>query len=450
MNTSKRVLCIALDLVLLASVFAFADNEESDYLDKDNYIKLGLYYGTTNYASSITINSDYGFNVYEESSGVLVNHIDDTSISFDLSDSDVSGYIYMSAAEDPDSRLITMKTDRDSSFKTYRDGIYLIFRNGFRVINYLTLEHYVWGIVNREMSSRNPEEALRAQAIAARTYALYIKNNSSSHSSMGFDLCSTTHCQVYGGVASENSVTTQACKDTEGLIMTYDGEAIYAVFSANSGGGYTMSVYDAWGIDMEKHPYLQSVEDPYTPEHRWETTYLFSELADRLKTKLGLDIGDIVKVEVSDTNSFGAVTGLLLTGTNGQKRIPRSQIMSTFNLKSTFFCIGNDGYNEITKAEATPEYTYVLTTNGVQQVASSLLYIYNGSTTSKMAITKANSYSMTNDVCTDGYCYMRGIGFGHGIGMSQNGAITMARDYGMTYDQILNFYYTDITIENYR
>ena len=90
-----------------------------------------------------------------------------------------------------------------------------------------------------------------------------------------------------------------------------------------------------------------------------------------------------------------------------------------------------------------------MTSQGLREMESSGLYIFDGSSISKMPVSASGEYSMINDVCTDGYVYMRGIGHGHGIGMSQNGAIVMAKDYAKNYDEILNFYYTGITIEHY-
>ena len=160
----------------------------------------------------------------------------------------------------------------------------------------------------------------------------------------------------------------------------------------------------------------------------------------------GTDIGEIRKFEITNHNLTGHVTQITVTGSNGVKVIPRSQIMSVFNLKSTFFCIGSSDYNEITKQEGTPDSMYVLSANGVSQVASSEIYVYNGSSVYKMPTFLAGSYSMEDDVCTDGMVYMRGLGHGHGIGVCQTGDYAMAKA-GYTFEDILHQYYIGVTIQ---
>lgn len=472
MKTIKRIIPIIVILALLipSCVISFAEGEtdtalitldtevideattEAEALDSSKYIRIGLYWGE-NCKQTITLESEYGFILYDEN-GYKLMDIPETSLTMDISSEYLAhkeGRIFMSAAENEDDRIVTMTTD--SGTKKYRDGIWLYENSGLRIINYVTFEHYVWGVVNCEMSKSYPLEALKAQAVAARTYAMFIKGNRAGHYNYGFDLCTTQDCQVYRGVSSESDITTQACKETEGLIMTYDGQPVYALFSAYNAGGYSMSIYDAWGIDEDhsKYPYLVSVSDPYTPVYTWATTYTFEEMRTRIIEGLGKDPGTIYKVEIADTNSFGSVTGMKIycDAYPDGLRIPRSQIQSVFHLKSKFFCIGDDEYNEIETVEATPATYTVATSYGDVEMSTSQLYVCSTKGINQLEVKTQTTYSMTNDVCETGYVYMNGMGYGHGIGLSQVGARNMARDYGYNYEYILKHYYTGVTIEHY-
>jgi len=104
---------------------------------------------------------------------------------------------------------------------------------GIQVVNELGLEDYLLGVVPQEMSPSWPLEALKAQAVAARTFTL---KNMNKHHVDGFDLCDTSHCQVYGGVAAEHEATSIAVGDTAGLVLKYDGDLIDAYYHASSGG----------------------------------------------------------------------------------------------------------------------------------------------------------------------------------------------------------------------
>lgn len=437
-------------IIVLALCFAFGGvvYAEGEQLDDSRYIRVGLFWGM-NSKSSVRLSCSNGFTLYD-GNGNKLQDIAETTLDIDTASQYLANResrIFMARGEDEDSRIVTLSTDKGT--KQYRDGILLYENRGLRVINYVTVEHYVWGVVNREMSSSNPLEALKAQAVAARTYALRIKYSASDsgHHNYGFDVCATTDCQVYGAYSSESDVTTRACRETEGLIALYNGAPAFAYFSAYSGGGYTMSLYDAWGLD--DLPYLRTAPDVYTPEYHWETDYRFETIRQRILDYYKEDIGSVLRFEISDRNESGAVTGIIVTGSNGSKKIPRSQIMAVFNLKSTFFCIGNSGYKTIEKEEPTAESYYVLSAGGLETVPTSGLYVYDGNAVSKLPVKYSASYTMENDICTDGMVYMRGLGYGHGIGMSQRGAIIMARDYAKSYADILNYYYPGITIEHY-
>ena len=158
-----------------------------------------------------------------------------------------------------DSDKITIRTLNPESYicvkqKWYRGTIHIININGnLTVINDVNLESYVKGVTPAEMPSSWNIEALKAQAIAVRSYAIA---NLGKHASDGFDLLDSTQDQVYNGVLAETVNATKAVEETTGLVLTYNNKIISTMYSA-SAGGYTKSAFEAWGNDI---PYLQSVK----------------------------------------------------------------------------------------------------------------------------------------------------------------------------------------------
>lgn len=138
--------------------------------------------------------------------------------------------------------------------KWYKGSIHIINNEGvLTVINDVGIEDYVKGVTPAEMPSSWNMEALKAQAIAVRSYAIA---NLGKHASKGYDLVDSTMDQVYNGVLSETAATNQAVDETKGLVLTYDNKIISTMYSA-SAGGQTKSALEAWGNDI---PYLQSVK----------------------------------------------------------------------------------------------------------------------------------------------------------------------------------------------
>ncbi|MCD8378322.1 MAG: SpoIID/LytB domain-containing protein [Candidatus Gastranaerophilales bacterium] len=124
--------------------------------------------------------------------------------------------------------------------------------NTLTVINDICMENYIQGVLSSEMPSSWDMEALKAQAIAARTYAVA---NYGKHCQEGFDLVDTQMDQVYNGIEAETENSNKAVLETEGIIMIYNNKPITAMYSS-SAGGQTHSALEAWGNNI---PYLQSV-----------------------------------------------------------------------------------------------------------------------------------------------------------------------------------------------
>ena len=134
-----------------------------------------------------------------------------------------------------------------------------------RVVNTVGLEQYLWGVVPSEMPDTWPAEALKSQAIVARTYALTHLQNGSGD----FDVYPDTRSQVYGGISAESAPRDDAVNGTAGQVVLYKGELAETFFFSSS-GGRTANVQDVWG--SKPTPYLVSVPDPYdtlSPYHDW-------------------------------------------------------------------------------------------------------------------------------------------------------------------------------------
>ena len=162
------------------------------------------------------------------------------------------------------------------------------------VVSVVDMETYIKGVIPFEMSNDWPLEALKAQAICARSYA-YNNISQNKHSAHHFDVCSSTDCQVYRGAGSNVSSyqstdrTDRAVEETAGEYALYDGTVIEAFYSSSHGGA-SEDVYNVWGSSREKYPYLCGVEDPYEQDvaslnsySSWTVRYTASELTSLLQ-----------------------------------------------------------------------------------------------------------------------------------------------------------------------
>ena len=158
-------------------------------------------------------------------------------------------------------------------------------RNTFTVVNELPLEEYLWGVVPNELNpvTFGELEALKAQAVAARTY---IVRNLGQYKNEGYDICASDSCQVYMGQGTENSLATQAVNDTRGVIAVYRDQPINALYSSTCGG----RTEDAENIFDEKSPYLVSTICEYKhPEPlRFTTSRSFPDWKDAVLTVAGV------------------------------------------------------------------------------------------------------------------------------------------------------------------
>ncbi len=191
------------------------------------------------------------------------------------------------------------------------------------VVNVLGIEKYLSSVVGSEMPAKWPIEALKAQAIASRTYALKQKGNNL------FDIDSTQKNQVYNGLESRTYKTIRAVKSTRSLVLTYKNKLINALFHSSS-GGMTENSQDVW---KNKYPYLSSVKDfdKNNPKFKWQKKISSNELID-----LFPKIGGLKNIEILDITSTGRVKNVKLIGVYGSDQISGVVLRKRLGLKSNF------------------------------------------------------------------------------------------------------------------
>lgn len=309
--------------------------------------------------------------------------------------------------------------------KAYRGDIHLRAQiDGIVVINELLLEDYLLGVVPKEMPVDWPMEALKAQTVAARTFALY---NLHKHEAEGFDLCATTHCQVYGGADEEQQRSSAAVLATRGQVMLFDGKPIYAPFHTDS-GGFTENSEDVWGTYL---PYLRAVKDEDTeaPAHQWTVNFTPAQLQTKLQAA-GYAIGTLQSIELSplqtagknygDRSAAGRVKNMRFIGSASSVSLTGTKVRSILGLKSNYFDI-----------------------RGLLRKNNSLLIPGNAYAKTEHYTNKADSQNSKKNTIAD--IVFEGHGWGHGLGFSQWGAKEMAQHSDCA--GILTHYYTNIEIK---
>ena len=363
-------------------------------------------------------------------------------------------------------------------FKGYR------YYGGFRyerigggnltVVNIVDLETYIKGVVPYEMSSSWPLEALKVQAVCARSYA-YINIHSGKHTSYHFDVCNTTDCQAYYGAGTNSSSyqaterTDQAVDETAGEYAWYDGQVIEAFYSSSHGGA-SESVYNVWGTSLEQYPYLCGVEDPYEADmasknsySSWTVSYTSSELAQRLEN-YGYDASSGIESLTLTYSDLGNVIQVRVNYRDGgSDTIRPSSMRSVFGISSIRFTVNGQAAssgsgttsssgggltaNGSTSLDSQGTYTVISGSGSLSQAGLDGLYAISGSGSITPAEDAASGGGSGTDtptgtqVTVSGSSYsFQGSGNGHQLGLSQYGAWAMA-ERGFTYEEIIEFYY---------
>jgi SpoIID/LytB domain protein len=270
------------------------------------------------------------------------------------------------------------------------DFVAVITANSVRIINVIDPDTYIKGVIPSEVESTWPAETLKAQAVAARTYAWWSVLQARKSTS-DFDMDDTVSYQAYMGNTKRAVSSDEAADATEGLVMFYNGEIIKSYFAADS-GGYTEDageVFDALPYCLAKP---ETYDQTLYPASAWVKSISASDLTTALVTSGAIPSGVTVqKIRVNDTDrtTSGRARVVTITGTNGQLySVTGPKFRYATKIRSNLFTVDFDGV-------------------------------------------KFN---------------FAGKGFGHGVGMAQIGALQYVKQLGWTYDQVLNFYYSGILI----
>lgn len=269
--------------------------------------------------------------------------------------------------------------------RRYRGALELRHKSGgLTAVNIVPVDGYLRSVVPEEMPVDWPAEAIKAQSVAARSFALASRGR---HASEGYDLCTTTHCQLYTGTTAEKSASNAAIKATRGEVLTYGGKPIEALFHTDS-GGMTENSEAVWGSHV---PYLRAAKDTPAKTMPWTKAISRADLERKLAAK-GHDIGKVRSLVLSplaigrsakDRTASGRVKTMTVKGTKGTATLSGTTWRSLLGLKSTLF-----------------------------------------------------DAKLAKDMVT-----FTGYGSGHGLGISQWGAERMAAK-GASYAEILHHYYT--------
>lgn len=294
-------------------------------------------------------------------------------------------------------------------------GKFLVKSNeeGITVINTVAIEDYLKSVVPSEMETSADIEALKAQAIVARTYAIA---TCGKHKKSGYDLCNTTCCQVYKGVREENGKTNKAVTATKGLVIFHSGKPINAYYCASC-GGYTESAEEAWP-GAQPVAYAKVIKCPHClkdSKMSWSYKIKVSEFISKMRAA-GFTINDINSAELYDKTRSGRFNTVEMRGSFGTLYYSAEifrKIFGNNNIRSSFFNIIIDKPKTITKNFKFSKIDDI--------------------------IKARNTYNHNNS--QNSYITFAGSGYGHGVGMCQHGAKKMAAG-GKNFRYIINYYFT--------
>jgi len=313
--------------------------------------------------------------------------------------------------------------------------------NRFIVVSIMHVDDYLKGVVPREMPASWHLEALKAQAVVARTYTYANRNR---HAALGFDLCHlSTCCQAYGGVEWEHPASNRAVDETAGVIALFNGRPASTFYHSDS-GGHTENVENVWTRPI---PYLIGVADPFgalagSTQANWQRDLSQAELQQIARFNGG-DVGTILAVEVASRFPSGRVSSLVVTGTRGVLSLTRQQprlpdgSAGLFALRSTMYRVTSRAAPVVVQSAH-----QTTTLPGLQGVQVATATGVQALPLAEQHTVRAAGGNGTLNSTPSSFTFS-GSGWGHGVGMSQWGARGMA-ELGHTYREILLHYYRGI------
>ncbi len=331
-----------------------------------------------------------------------------------------------------------------------------------KVVNYIGVERYLVSVVGSEMPKSWPMAALKAQAVAARTYALQQVGRNGF-----YDINSTEANQVYLGIESETESTRKAVASTRSLVLTHKGKLINAVFHSSSGGATEASGL-VWKRQM---PYLVSVpdHDQHSPFSDWQVKF------DPKQLKAAFSgVGGVKNIQVLRSTKTGRVLDVRVVGSRGELELTGQELRRRLGLKSTLVSFEMIADKSI--ANKKPSNTSSLVSAWFESSSNrrkTSLFArrnrsssQNGSHQSDKALASSTSFPLLNaysvppppllvlkmppsipssDLVKKNILLVKGSGSGHGVGMSQWGAYGLAMK-GVNFRRILTYYYKGVAI----
>lgn len=323
-----------------------------------------------------------------------------------------SGAIRISPRQ-PGEKLTVTTLTRGYGVPSYGGIIELVANGGVAVINEIPFEEYLYGVVPSEMPASYEMEALKCQAVCARSYA-YHQMQEMAYPQYQAQVDDSTAFQVYGNSEIQPSVI-QAVDETAGQKLWYQGQVAAAYYYSTSCGMSTDMT--AWGGSAgEETAYLKSISisgeqgdyEKELPWYRWEAAIPKTVISALVSEYAETDIGNLTRLEVTERGAGGVALVLVAEGDRG------SAVIETENKIRR--ALGGSGY-EIMKQDGNLTPARDLLPSAFFEIEEQPEQII-----------------------------LHGGGFGHGIGMSQNGANEMAKQ-GMGYEEILKTFYCGVTIE---
>ncbi|WP_343083916.1 SpoIID/LytB domain-containing protein [Blautia producta] len=316
-------------------------------------------------------------------------------------------------ANGAENRATLLSVERQQGNPAYR-GNFTVYQEagGLRIVNTLPLEAYLYGVVPSEMPASYHIEALKAQAVCARTYAC-VQMQKSALSDLGADVDDSVAYQVYqnGGEAAQ---ANDAVDETKGEILESGGQPITAYYFSTSSG--KTSTDEVWEVSAPAS-YLKSVDcsyDAQEPWHQWSIAFSAERMLTAIQAKYA-GVQEIHDIDASKTSDSGAVMNLTLDTDQGVYNISNE-----YDIRAL---LSPDGLS-ITRQDGS---------------------VVKGSTLLPSAYFTLEEQRDENNVLT-GYV-ISGGGYGHGVGLSQNGAKGMA-EAGMSYQEILAYFYKDVELSD--
>jgi len=330
--------------------------------------------------------------------------------------------------------------------------------NALTVVNIINVEDYIRGVVPYEMSSSWPLEALKAQAICARTYAIRTLNKHNSH---GIDLCAEMCCQVYRGRRAATARTNQAVDETRAMYVVHNGVLAETLYASSHGGG-SENNENIW--QGTPRPYLRGVVDNYEDRvaHRiannnWTFTISQAAVTQRVRNAGHPNASTIVSMHVSQYSPTGNVVSVVMRDSNGRSYTfsRRAGLQAAFGaIRSQRFNIGSVQWQQGGQILANVPAQQVNTTQfhlvggntageAVSTTVTGTLVAIDGTNTNRNVTTGGGSRVTQGSPTSpaNGNFTLQGRGWGHSLGMSQWGALAQA-EMGRSAEQIIRHYYT--------